>query len=56
MLRFAAPFSWQVWLAFIAMIVISGIMDYFLEMSHGGSVRSSIYEYAAEAHTVHALY
>ena len=42
---FFDPFSWQLWICLIAMIFLSGVTDFLLERSSGGSFFGSIYEY-----------
>ena len=46
-LQFTRPFDWKCWIALIAIIVSSGVVDYLLEREEGGSIGSSIYEYTA---------
>ena len=42
---FFAPFSLNLWICLIAMVFLSGVTDYVLERSSGGSFLGSIYEY-----------
>ena len=41
----ASPPQWGLWGCLFAMIVISGLIDFFLEYGHGGTLPSSIHEY-----------
>ena len=47
MLQFSRPFDAYCWIALIAIIVCSGIVDYLLERTDGGTIGASIYEYFA---------
>lgn len=40
------PFSYEVWVALLALIFTSGVVDYLLEREHGGTLSASIYEYS----------
>ena len=45
MFTFFLPFSPDLWGLALVMIVLSGLIDYFLEFGHGGTLPSSIHEY-----------
>lgn len=45
LVTFFLPFTWELWMALIAMVVASGVVDYILERSQGGTLGASIYEY-----------
>jgi len=40
-----APFSPYLWLAIIALVLLSGTVDFLLERGNGGTITSSLYEY-----------
>ena len=45
----AAPFSWQLWLLVVSLVLTSGAVDWFAERDHakGHKLSSSLYEYTA---------
>ena len=44
---FLQPFTYELWAAVVAMVVIGALSDYGLERGHGGSIASSLYESSA---------
>jgi len=44
-LTFYRPFSPLLWVLILLMILLSGVVDYLVERGHGGTIRSSLYEY-----------
>ena len=42
---FFRPFSYPLWGCLCLMILLSGLVDYYLERGYGGTLSSSIYEY-----------
>ena len=44
---FYQPFSPQLWACLVAMVLLGGSVDYFVERGNGGTLFSSLYEYSA---------
>lgn len=42
---FFDPFSGELWICLVLLLLVSGVVDYLLERGHGGTVLSSLYEY-----------
>ena len=46
LVTFYQPFSPQLWACLVAMVLLGGCVDYFIERGHGGTLLSSLYEYS----------